>query len=223
MRKKRIKLAPGVRVNTGKRGITSVSVAGFNFKTGGGRNSSPSGDGDSSGCLVLAILGLALLPLGCCLGFCVLSSISQVDESAKQVAKKDDKKPILNMEVQKGSELPDSKLATTPEAKTETPNRQNDKVDDLSEAKGNSEKTEGAVGNKNPIPKKHFKFRQWVSAKGQYKIEAKIVSFDNGQVSLEKSDGIVIKAKAAKLSNADQLYIVKNTGWGRIWQLKDGN
>ena len=49
--------------------------------------------------------------------------------------------------------------------------------------------------------------RTWVDATGKFKVKAKILSFKNGKVELEKEDGMVVTLPSTGLSDADQDYL----------------
>lgn len=53
--------------------------------------------------------------------------------------------------------------------------------------------------------------RTWTDSTGQYKVQAKVVKFEDGQVTLEKADGRVITLPLARLSEADQALLRAST------------
>ena len=49
--------------------------------------------------------------------------------------------------------------------------------------------------------------RQWSDRSGKFRVEAKLVSVENGQVTLERSDGKQAKLPVSRLSIFDQDYL----------------
>lgn len=50
-------------------------------------------------------------------------------------------------------------------------------------------------------------FRTWTSAKGQFSLDAKLVSFANGKVTLERRDGKEVKVEIERLSESDKDFV----------------
>jgi hypothetical protein len=55
-------------------------------------------------------------------------------------------------------------------------------------------------------------FRQWTDASGQYRIEARFVSFIEGTVRLQKADGRYVRIRYELLSSTDQAYVAHQDG-----------
>src|SRR5437867_2847488 len=49
--------------------------------------------------------------------------------------------------------------------------------------------------------------RTWTSADGKFKVEAEMLSVQEGKVSLRKADGTEVTVPLAKLSEADRQYV----------------
>lgn len=56
--------------------------------------------------------------------------------------------------------------------------------------------------------------RVWADKTGQFKVEATLVEFKDGQVSLRRTDGTVVTLPLERLSKADQDYVTKTSGEG---------
>lgn len=52
-------------------------------------------------------------------------------------------------------------------------------------------------------------FRTWVDSTGKHKVEAKFLSFEDGQVRLERRDGNAVSMPIKRLSLADQKVVRK--------------
>ena len=88
-----------------------------------------------------------------------------------------------------------------------------DSDEDLFTAKPMNEGTGGGAPVTNQptenvsSPADAAKARTWTDATGQYKIEAELIDFENGQVQLRRADGKVINMPLEKLSVDDQLIV----------------
>jgi hypothetical protein len=51
--------------------------------------------------------------------------------------------------------------------------------------------------------------RQWVDASGQHKIEARLVSFHDGTVRLQKANGRFVRIAYERLGMADQRFVLQ--------------
>ena len=68
-------------------------------------------------------------------------------------------------------------------------------------------KRAGAAGGNGSSDAMTTDMREWQDATGKFKIQAKMISFNDGVVELEKADRRVIKLPLAKLSDQDQQFL----------------
>jgi len=212
--RKRVKIAPGTKLNVGKLGPSSVSFGGktksvtagkrgvhANVRFGHGLSYRTRIAGCSVGCLVPLLIVILLVAYAMRSNDYTTSRATVVQRSPPQKARE------ASNQVQEANDPIDAD--DTPASMSRSPRPSDSASSDASIVSEEEPVEESAKEVADPTDRQ-FEFeapRIWTSANGKFSTHAKLVKYDTGNVTLEREDGVLVTVRTRQLSAEDRDYL----------------